>query len=104
LQIAEAGFVGDGPDHFEPYRRFADINGYGLKRRRPMMRPMISAVAVAALIVVAAYGLRSKSPSIELSAAAMPSLQELHDLADVNKIPNQEIEDQSLVYPTVTKP
>jgi hypothetical protein len=31
-------------------------------------------------------------------------LQELHDLADVNKIPNQEIEDQSLVYPTVTKP
>jgi hypothetical protein len=79
-------------------------DGYGLKRRRLMMRPMISAVAVAALIVVAAYGLRSKSPSIELSAAAMPSLQELHDLADVNKIPNQEIEDQSLVYPTATKP
>ena len=68
-----------------------------------MMRPIISAIAVAALIVVATSVLRSKSPSIELSAAAMPSLQELHAIANVNKLPIQEFEDQSLVYPTATK-
>jgi hypothetical protein len=33
----------------------------------------------------------------------MPSLQELHATANVNKLPVQEIEDQSLVYPTVAK-
>jgi hypothetical protein len=68
-----------------------------------MMRPIISAIAVAVLIVVATSMLRSKSPSLELSTAAMPSLQELHVMADVNKLPIQEIEDQSLVYPTTEK-
>ncbi len=68
-----------------------------------MMRPIISAVAVAALIVVAVSLLRSSSPSIELSAAAMPPLQELHAMARVDKLPVQEIEDQSLVYPTAAK-
>jgi hypothetical protein len=68
-----------------------------------MMRPVTSAVAVAALIAVAMSVLRSNSPSIELSTAAMPPLQELHATANVNKLPVQEIEDQSLVYPTVAK-
>jgi hypothetical protein len=68
-----------------------------------MMRPIISAIAVAVLIVVATSMLRSKSPSLELSTAAMPSLQELHVMANVNKLPIQEIEDQSLVYPTTEK-
>jgi len=68
-----------------------------------MMRPIISAVAVAALIAVTISVLRSNSSSIELSTAAMPSLQELHAMANVNKLPVQEIEDQSLVYPTVAK-
>jgi hypothetical protein len=68
-----------------------------------MMRPITSAVAVAALIAVAMSVLRSNSPSIELSTAAMPPLQELHATANVNKLPVQEIEDQSLVYPTVAK-
>jgi len=31
----------------------------------------------------------------------MPPLQELHLMAGVNKTPIQEVEDQSLVYPTV---
>jgi hypothetical protein len=70
----------------------------------PMMRMIVSAVAVVALIVVATGLLRSRSPSIALSAAAMPSLQELHTMAGVNKLPVQELEDQSLVYPTVAKP
>jgi hypothetical protein len=68
-----------------------------------MMRPIISAAAVAALIAVTISVLRSNSPAIELSTAAMPSLQELHATANVNKLPVQEIEDQSLVYPTAEK-
>jgi len=66
-----------------------------------MMRPMMSAVAVAAVIIVGTSILRLRSPSIELSAAAMPPLQELHLMAGVNKTPIQEVEDQSLVCPTV---
>jgi len=68
-----------------------------------MMRPMLSAIAVAALIVVATSALRSRSPSLELSAAAMPSLQELHTMAGVHKLPIQEVEDQSLIFPTIEK-
>ena len=49
--------------------------------------------------------LRSRPHSLELSAAtaAMPSLQEFHTMVGVNNLPNQDIEDQSLVYPTVEK-
>lgn len=69
-----------------------------------MFRLTISAIAVAALIVGAtSLLLRSRSPSIALSTAAMPALQELHAMAGVHALPVQEIEDQSLVYPTVTK-
>jgi hypothetical protein len=68
-----------------------------------MIRLRISAIAVAALIVGATSLLRSRSPSIALSTAAMPPLQELHAMAGVNELPVQEIEDQSLVYPTVAK-
>jgi hypothetical protein len=68
-----------------------------------MMRLTIFAIAVAALIVVATSLLRSRSPSIALSTAAMPPLQELHMMAGVNTLPVQEIDDQSLVYPTASK-
>jgi hypothetical protein len=62
-------------------------------------------IACIALIGVAVTMLRSQPASIELSAAtaAMPSLLELHTMADVNKLPMQDMEDQSLVYPTVEK-
>jgi hypothetical protein len=68
-----------------------------------MMRLTVSAVAVAALIVLAISLPHSRSPSLALSTAAMPALQELHAMAGVSTLPVQEIEDQSLVYPTVTK-
>jgi hypothetical protein len=68
-----------------------------------MMRSIISAAAVAALIAIGISVLQPPSPLIGLSAAAMPPLQELHVMAGVNKLPVQEIDDQSLVYPTVTK-
>ena len=68
-----------------------------------MMRPMIFAFAVVALIAVSATMPRSHSSSIELSAAAMPPLQELHSMAGVDKLPVQDVEDQSLIYPTLAK-
>ena len=70
-----------------------------------MMRVIISAVVCVALIGVAVTLLRSQPASTELSAAtaAMPSLLELHTMAGVNKLPMQDMEDQSLVYPTVEK-
>ena len=60
-------------------------------------------IAVAVLIVVVTTMLRSRSSSIELLAAAMPPLQELHAMVGVNKLPPEEIEDLSLVFPIVTK-
>jgi hypothetical protein len=70
-----------------------------------MMGLIISGFAVVALIAVAATVLGSRFLSIEVPAAtaAMPPLQELHTMAGVHKLPIQEIEDQSLVYPTTAK-
>jgi hypothetical protein len=68
-----------------------------------MMRAIISAVAVAALIAVGTLTLWPRSPAIELSAAAMPPLHELHAMAGVNNLPPQEIDDQSLVFPATAK-
>lgn len=68
-----------------------------------MMRPIISAVAVAALIAIGIFTLRPRSPAIELSAAAMPPLHELHAMVGVNNLPLQEIDDQSLVFPAAAK-
>jgi hypothetical protein len=68
-----------------------------------MRRLMIYAFASVALFA-AATAMRW-SPPTELSAgtAAMPSLQELHVAAGVNKLPIEDFEDMSLVYSTVTK-
>jgi hypothetical protein len=70
-----------------------------------MMRLMITALAVFGVIAVASTLLRSRSSVVELSAvaAAMPSLLELHAAAGVHKLPAQDIEDQSLIYPTAEK-
>ena len=70
-----------------------------------MMRLMIATLAVVAVIAVASTLLRSRSSVVELSAvaAAMPSLLELHAAAGVHKLPVQDIEDQSLVYPSAEK-
>ena len=68
-----------------------------------MKRLMIAAFAVVALIATATAIMWH--PSIKLSAgtAAMPSLQELHTVAGANKLQNQEIEDQSLIFPSIAK-
>ena len=70
-----------------------------------MMRLMVIALAVVAVVAGSSVLLRSRSSGVELSAgtAAMPSLLELHAAADVHKLPVQDIEDQSLIYPTAEK-
>jgi hypothetical protein len=61
---------------------------------------MISAFAAVALF--ATTTLRSHSPATDSPAvtAGMMSLQDLYRTADVNKLPIEEFEDQSLVYST----
>ena len=65
-----------------------------------MKRPLISVIAAVALLATTITLLWSHTPSTKLSAgtAPMPSLQELHTAANANKLPNQEIEDQSLIF------
>lgn len=67
------------------------------------MRKMAYVVAITAAAGIAAWALRGRPKSVEFSTAAMPSLQELHTMAGVEKLPSQEIDDQSLVYPTGPK-
>jgi hypothetical protein len=66
---------------------------------------MISAFAIIGVVPVAIM-LRSPSASIEVLAttAATPPLHQLHAAVGVNKLQVQDIEDQSLIYPTQTKP
>jgi hypothetical protein len=65
---------------------------------------MISAFAAVALLAAAAtMRPRPSSVDISLGSAAMPSLLELHATAGLDKLPLQEMEDQSLIFPTVAK-
>lgn len=62
-----------------------------------MKRLMISAFAAVALLAAATTILRSHPPSTGHSAGMM-SLQDFHTATDVNKLPIEDFEDQSLVY------
>jgi hypothetical protein len=70
-----------------------------------MRRLMISAFAAVALLAAATTMVRLHSSTAARPAVTtgMMSLQELHSQADVNKLPSQDFEDQSLVYPTKRK-
>jgi hypothetical protein len=68
-----------------------------------MKRLMIGAFAAVALFATATAMLQSRSTELSAGTAAMPSLQELHTAAGVNKLPIEEFEDMSLVYPTKTR-
>jgi hypothetical protein len=68
-----------------------------------MKRLLIGAFAAVALFAAVTAMLRSRSTELSAGTAAMPSLQELHTAANVNKLPIEEFEDMSLVYSTVTK-
>jgi hypothetical protein len=62
-------------------------------------RTISAFMAVALLAAVAVTHPRPTSVDASLEAAAMPSLLELHDAANVNRLPAEEMEDQSLVFP-----
>jgi hypothetical protein len=65
------------------------------------MRSFVVVFAILALVVVGEL-LSPRPSALEETTAAMPSLQELHSMASVHKLPLQDIEDQSLIYPTST--
>jgi len=67
-----------------------------------MTRSLVIAFAILALVVVGGELLSPRPGTLEESTAAMPSLQELHAMANVHKLPLQDIEDQSLIYPNGT--
>jgi hypothetical protein len=69
-----------------------------------MKHLIVAAFAIVALIAAGAIA-AVWHPSSKLSAgtAGMPSLQELHAGVVANKLPNQEIEDQSLIFPNTAK-
>jgi hypothetical protein len=66
---------------------------------------VISAFAAVALLAAATTTLRSRSSSTDgpVGTAGMPSLQELQSATDVNKLPTEDVDGQSLVYSTGTK-
>jgi len=68
-----------------------------------MMRSTFVFAIAAVTIIATSTMLRSRSLSIEPALAAMPSLQELHATAGVDKLPAQHIEDLSVIFPTETK-
>lgn len=64
---------------------------------------IIAFAAVALFAAVATMHPRPSSVDISLGSAAMPSLLELHTTAGVDKLSPQEMEDQSLIFPTVVQ-
>jgi len=66
-----------------------------------MTRSVIIVLAILAVIVGGEL-LSPRPDALEETTAAMPSLLELHSMAEVHKLPLQDIEDQSLMYPTST--
>jgi hypothetical protein len=70
-----------------------------------MKRLMISAFAAVALLAAATTMLQSQAPAMNRAFATtgMMPLQEIYAAADVNKLPIEEFEDQSLVFSTASK-
>ena len=66
-----------------------------------MMRPIIYIAAVIAVLAAATPVLRSHTYSPELPSAALASmpLQGLHAAAARGKLPAEDFEDMSLIYP-----
>ena len=63
-----------------------------------MKRLMISALASIALFAAATA--MQRSAELSAGTVGMPSLQDLHTAAGVNKLPIEEFEDMSVVYST----
>jgi len=68
-----------------------------------MTRFLVASIVVLAVVIGAAALFRGQPHAIEFSAAAMPSLVELHTMAGVHRLPDQDIDDQSLIFPAQAK-
>ena len=69
-----------------------------------MKHPIISAIATIALLAAATMLWPHTPPTkVSASTATMPSLQALHSAANVTKLPDQEIEDQSVIFSGMAK-
>ncbi len=61
-------------------------------------------VALVSLGIVCAIALWAKSPAVNgFPTAPSISVQEMHLLAASENLPIQEVEDQSVIYPTIAK-
>jgi hypothetical protein len=70
---------------------------------RTALQLVISAFAAVVLLAAATSILSSPSTERPVGSAGMMSLQELHAAASVNKLPIEDFEDLSLIYPTIPK-
>ena len=68
-----------------------------------MTRSFVVVFAILALVVVGGELLSPRPSALEETTAAMPSLLELHSMAEVHKLPLQDIDDQSPIYPSGAK-
>jgi hypothetical protein len=68
-----------------------------------MKRLLIAAFAAVALIGASTAILWSHPTTLPAATAAMPSSEELHTAAGINKLPIEEFEDMSLVFSTAPK-
>ncbi|MFB9263550.1 hypothetical protein ACFFWD_10250 [Bradyrhizobium erythrophlei] len=62
-----------------------------------MTRLMILAIAMSALVGTATMWWHAPL-AVRAETAGMPSLQELHVMAGVNKLPNHHVEDRSVEF------
>jgi hypothetical protein len=70
---------------------------------RTALQLVISAFAAVVLLAAATSILSSPSTERPVGSAGMMSSQELHAAASVNKLPIENFEDLSLIYPTIPK-
>jgi hypothetical protein len=69
-----------------------------------MKRLIISAFLAVALLAGGAAAIhRSRSLSTSVGTAGMPTMQELHGSANVDKLRAEDFEDRSLEYPRETR-
>ena len=67
-----------------------------------MKRLIVVGFAAVALLATATTILRSHTPSAD-RPASMTSLRGFHTATDVNKLPTEDFDDQSLVYSKTTR-
>jgi hypothetical protein len=68
------------------------------------MKVLIICALTAAAVLAGVTGIRrSHSPSTNVGTAAMPTIQELQSTARAYKLPAEDFDDRSLVYPREAK-